>query len=103
MNALAPVARPVFKRNHNWVMRNGATGIAELLDCRLLASTETPPRTPGGEAEDVAGVIRDWRRTTQVVALGVVDAEVAEAAQQLLVLDALGDGAHAEAGGDRDQ
>lgn len=37
MNLLAPVARPIFKVNHDWVMRNGATGIAELLGCDLLA------------------------------------------------------------------
>jgi uncharacterized protein YndB with AHSA1/START domain len=38
MNLLAPVARPVFKWNHDWVMRNGARGLARLLGCRLLAS-----------------------------------------------------------------
>jgi uncharacterized protein YndB with AHSA1/START domain len=38
MNAIAPVAHPIFKRNHDWVMHNGATGMAELLGCRLLAS-----------------------------------------------------------------
>jgi uncharacterized protein YndB with AHSA1/START domain len=38
MNALAPFARPAFKRNHDWVMRNGATGIAQLLNVKLLAS-----------------------------------------------------------------
>lgn len=38
MNALAPLLRPAFEWNHNWVMRNGGTGIAALLGCRLLAS-----------------------------------------------------------------
>jgi uncharacterized protein YndB with AHSA1/START domain len=37
MNTLAPLARPAFKWNHDWVMRNGATGLATLLGCRLLA------------------------------------------------------------------
>lgn len=37
MNVVAPVARPVFRWNHDWVMRNGAEGIAALLGCRLLA------------------------------------------------------------------
>jgi hypothetical protein len=37
MNLLAPVARPVFERNHNWVMARGGEGIARLLGCRLLA------------------------------------------------------------------
>jgi hypothetical protein len=38
MNLLAPIARPAFKWNHDWVMSHGATGIAELLGCNLLAS-----------------------------------------------------------------
>ena len=38
MNLLAPVARPVFKWNHDWVMARGGEGIANLLGCRLLAS-----------------------------------------------------------------
>jgi uncharacterized protein YndB with AHSA1/START domain len=37
MNALAPVARPVFEWNHDWVMARGGEGIARLLGCRLLA------------------------------------------------------------------
>jgi uncharacterized protein YndB with AHSA1/START domain len=38
MNFLAPVASPVFAWNHNWVMRNGGTGLAGLLGCELLAA-----------------------------------------------------------------
>jgi uncharacterized protein YndB with AHSA1/START domain len=37
MNLLAPVARPIFEWNHDWVMARGAEGIANLLNCRLLA------------------------------------------------------------------
>ena len=37
MNLLAPVARPVFEWNHDWVMARGGEGIAKLLGCRLLA------------------------------------------------------------------
>ena len=37
MNLLAPVARPVFEWNHDWVMRRGGEGIAERLGCELLA------------------------------------------------------------------
>ncbi len=37
MNLLAPVAKPVFKANHDYVMRNGGEGIAKLLGARLLA------------------------------------------------------------------
>jgi uncharacterized protein YndB with AHSA1/START domain len=37
MNALAPVARPVFAHNHNVVMRWGGEGLARLLGVRLLA------------------------------------------------------------------
>ena len=38
MNLLAPVARPVFKWNHDWVMRHGGTGLAGLLRARLIAA-----------------------------------------------------------------
>jgi uncharacterized protein YndB with AHSA1/START domain len=38
MNLVAPVARPVFEWNHDWVMARGGEGIARLLGCRLLAS-----------------------------------------------------------------
>ena len=38
MNLLSPIARPIFEWNHDWVMGNGATGIAQLLGCRLLAA-----------------------------------------------------------------
>jgi uncharacterized protein YndB with AHSA1/START domain len=37
MNVLAPIARPLFEWNHDWVMRNGGAGLAKLLGCRLLA------------------------------------------------------------------
>jgi uncharacterized protein YndB with AHSA1/START domain len=37
MNLLAPLARPVFAWNHDWVMRHGADGLARLLGARLLA------------------------------------------------------------------
>jgi uncharacterized protein YndB with AHSA1/START domain len=38
MNALAPLARPVFVRNHHIIMRNGAEGLARLLGARLVAA-----------------------------------------------------------------
>jgi uncharacterized protein YndB with AHSA1/START domain len=38
INMLTPIARPLFEWNHDWVMRNGGHGLAELLDCRLLAT-----------------------------------------------------------------
>jgi len=38
MNLIAPVARPVFEWNHDWVMRNGGRGLAGLLGCELLAA-----------------------------------------------------------------
>jgi uncharacterized protein YndB with AHSA1/START domain len=36
MNALAPLARPLFAWNHDVVMRQGAEGLARLLDAPLL-------------------------------------------------------------------
>ena len=38
MNRLAPLLRPVFEWNHDWVMARGGEGIAKLLGCRLLAN-----------------------------------------------------------------
>jgi hypothetical protein len=38
MNLIAPVGRPIFAWNHNWVMARGGEGIAKRLGCRLLAS-----------------------------------------------------------------
>jgi uncharacterized protein YndB with AHSA1/START domain len=38
MNLLAPIGRPVFEWNHDWVMARGGEGIASLLGCRLLAA-----------------------------------------------------------------
>lgn len=38
MNRLAPMLRPVFEWNHDWVMARGGEGIARLLGCRLLAA-----------------------------------------------------------------
>jgi uncharacterized protein YndB with AHSA1/START domain len=37
MNLLTPIARPIFAVNHDYVMRNGGVGIAELLGVSLLA------------------------------------------------------------------
>jgi uncharacterized protein YndB with AHSA1/START domain len=37
MNRMAPLLRPVFEWNHDWVMRRGGEGIAERLGCELLA------------------------------------------------------------------
>jgi uncharacterized protein YndB with AHSA1/START domain len=38
MNLMAPLLRPAFEWNHDWVMRRGGEGIAKLLGCRLLAA-----------------------------------------------------------------
>jgi Polyketide cyclase / dehydrase and lipid transport len=39
MNAVAPLARPLFRWNHNVVMHRGGRGLADLLGARLLAVT----------------------------------------------------------------
>jgi hypothetical protein len=38
MNFLGPMARPVFDYNHDVVMRWGGEGLAQRLDCNLLAA-----------------------------------------------------------------
>jgi uncharacterized protein YndB with AHSA1/START domain len=37
MNALAPAARPVFRWNHDWIMRQGGRGLARRLGAELLS------------------------------------------------------------------
>jgi hypothetical protein len=39
MNLAAPLARPIFRWNHNVVMHQGGEGLAALLGARLLAVT----------------------------------------------------------------
>jgi hypothetical protein len=39
MNLLAPIARPIFAWNHDWVMGNGGEGLARLLGVRLLGAS----------------------------------------------------------------
>jgi hypothetical protein len=38
MNVLAPLARPVFRWNHDWVMRQGGRGLARRLGVALLSA-----------------------------------------------------------------
>ena len=38
MNLLAPIARPVFRWNHDWIMRQGGAGLARRLDAELLSA-----------------------------------------------------------------
>ncbi len=38
MNAIAPLARPVFEWNHDWVMARGGEGLAARLGAELLAT-----------------------------------------------------------------
>jgi Polyketide cyclase / dehydrase and lipid transport len=38
MNLLGPVGKPVFRANHDWVMRNGGEGLARRLGVRLLVN-----------------------------------------------------------------
>jgi hypothetical protein len=37
MNLLAPIGRTIFAVNHDYVMRNGGSGLAKLLGAPLLA------------------------------------------------------------------
>jgi uncharacterized protein YndB with AHSA1/START domain len=39
MNLLAPLARPVFAWNHDWVMKHGGEGLARLLGARLVVAS----------------------------------------------------------------
>ncbi|HYD78586.1 MAG TPA: SRPBCC family protein [Paucimonas sp.] len=48
MNAVAPVARPAFRRNHDWLMQRGAEGLARKLNARLVRVTHA--EAPAGPA-----------------------------------------------------
>jgi hypothetical protein len=37
MNLMSPIARPLFKWNHDYVMRQGGEGLARLLNARLIS------------------------------------------------------------------
>ena len=37
MNLLAPLMRPIFAWNHDWVMARGAEGLAQLLNAQLFS------------------------------------------------------------------
>jgi uncharacterized protein YndB with AHSA1/START domain len=39
MNLLAPIAKPIFAVNHDWVMQSGGVGLSRLLGARLIASS----------------------------------------------------------------
>jgi hypothetical protein len=39
MNLLAPIGRPIFAWNHNWVMARGGEGLARRLGCQVIART----------------------------------------------------------------
>lgn len=41
MNVIAPIARPLFKWNHHQVMRQGAEGLARLLNARLVSLVQS--------------------------------------------------------------
>ncbi|MDQ3728738.1 MAG: SRPBCC family protein [Actinomycetota bacterium] len=38
MNALGPLAKPILRSNHDWVMRNGGEGLGRRLGARLLVN-----------------------------------------------------------------
>ncbi|GAB3629395.1 polyketide cyclase [Pandoraea terrae] len=49
MNRLAPIARPLFKWNHDFVMRRGAQGLADFLNAHVVEvlDTDAPPAAIG--------------------------------------------------------
>lgn len=51
MDKLAPIARPLFKWNHDYVMRQGGEGLAAVLNAHLVEclDTDVPPATLGEE------------------------------------------------------
>jgi carbon monoxide dehydrogenase subunit G len=50
MNLLAPLLKPVFAWNHNWVMERGRRGLAEHLAANERGAPSQPPAEPAAEA-----------------------------------------------------
>lgn len=44
MNAIAPLAGPVFRWNHDYLMRRGGVGLARMLGVRLIAGDQSEGR-----------------------------------------------------------
>ena len=82
MNLSAPLARPMFIRNHELVMEQGAKGLARLLGSPLLPQETTdllaPPPKPAG------GLQRGRIDPVMVLATGVVAGIAATVAQLVL-------------------
>ncbi len=57
MNALAPIARPIFKANHDWIMRRGARGLAALLGVRVRYAAGVPDRGPLASSGPASGAV----------------------------------------------
>ena len=38
MNVFAPISKPIFRSNHDWVMQNGGEGLARRLGTKLLVN-----------------------------------------------------------------
>lgn len=51
MNKLSPIAEPLFRWNHNYVMRRGGEGLAAVLNAHLVEclDTDLPPAAIGEE------------------------------------------------------
>ncbi|SAK77104.1 SRPBCC family protein [Caballeronia ptereochthonis] len=45
MNLLAPIARPIFKWNHDYVMQQGGEALAKRLDARLVSIDHRAPNS----------------------------------------------------------
>ena len=60
MNALGPVARPVFEYNHDVVMRWGGEGLARRLGVRLLGGGLGRAAPVAGSACKASSSMRSW-------------------------------------------
>lgn len=69
MNALAPLLRPAFEWNHDWVMRSGGQGLATLLNAEVeVFEAPKKRRRPLAAAAlalgAIGGAVILWRRAT---------------------------------------
>ena len=86
MNLVAPFVRPVFIRNHEYVMAHGGKGLARLLDSRLLSQENIDLMAKGSRPQALPGPLREsgWINPLMLLIAGLSAGAVATLAQLAL-------------------
>lgn len=71
MNLLAPLARPIFIRNHERIMAQGGAGLARRLDAVLVSQENIDLMADKGVPKAISGHLREGGRINPLVLLTV--------------------------------